>query len=111
MDTVRVGMMGSKFIAEIHAESFASIPNAEIVAVASPTKEHVSDFAARHGIAKWFTDYRALLELDEVPAEDAADALAAAICRGHQGPLAGLARRPRPRARRPRSEFVLRRAR
>jgi len=66
MDKVGVGMIGSQFVAEIHAESFAGIPNAEIVAVASPTEAHVSDFASRHGIAQWFTDYRALLELDEV---------------------------------------------
>ncbi len=66
MDKVGVGMIGSQFVAEIHAESFAGIPNAEIVAVASPTEAHVSDFAGRHGIAQWFTDYRALLELDEV---------------------------------------------
>lgn len=52
-----------------------------------------------------------LLGLDEPPVEDAADALAAAICRGHRGRLAGLVRGPRPRSRRPRSEFVVRRAR
>ncbi|MCP3986470.1 MAG: crossover junction endodeoxyribonuclease RuvC [bacterium] len=52
-----------------------------------------------------------LLGLDTEPAEDAADALAAAICRGHVGRLAGLARGPRPRGRRPRSEYVVRRAR
>ncbi len=66
MDQVGVGMIGSRFVAEIHAESFASIPNADIVAVASPTEEHVSDFASRHDIPKHFTDYRELLELREV---------------------------------------------
>ena len=66
MDRVGVGMIGSRFVAEIHAESFARIPNADIVAVASPTKDHVADFAARHGIPKHFTDYRELLELPEV---------------------------------------------
>ncbi len=45
MDKVGVGVIGSQFIAEIHAESLAGIPNAEIVAVASPTQTHVSDFA------------------------------------------------------------------
>ena len=66
MDNVGVGMIGSQFIAEIHAESFAGIPDAEIVAVASPTEAHVSDFADRHGVAKWMTDYRELVQLDEV---------------------------------------------
>ncbi|MGC9316583.1 MAG: Gfo/Idh/MocA family protein [Armatimonadota bacterium] len=68
MDRLGVGMIGSQFVAEIHAESFARIPNAEIVAVASPTEEHVRDFAGRHGIGRWFTDYREMLELPEVDA-------------------------------------------
>jgi crossover junction endodeoxyribonuclease RuvC len=41
-----------------------------------------------------------LLGLDDVPPSDAADALAAALCRAHQGPLAGLALRGHARARR-----------
>lgn len=55
-----------------------------------------------------------LLSLSELPVQDAADALAAAICRAHQGTLAslGATRRPRPRARGRRSaSFVVRRAR
>lgn len=52
-----------------------------------------------------------LLGLDAEPAEDAADALAAAICRGHVGRLSGLVRGGRPRSRRPRSEYVVRRVR
>jgi len=53
-----------------------------------------------------------LLDLELRPPQDAADALAAAICRAHRGALAGLAlRRPARRpARRPRGGFVLRRA-
>lgn len=68
MDRLGVGMIGSQFVAEIHAESFARIPSAEIVAVASPTEEHVREFAGRHGIDRWFTDYREMLELPEVDA-------------------------------------------
>jgi len=59
-----------------------------------------------------------LLALERVPAEDAADALAAALCRAHQGARPGFAPRPvRRRAARGRSKasgwgrFVLRRAR
>jgi predicted dehydrogenase len=65
MDKVGVGVIGSQFIAEIHAESLAGIPNAEIVAVASRTEAHARDFADRH-VAKWMTDYRELVQLDEV---------------------------------------------
>lgn len=68
MDRLGVGIIGSGFVSEIHAESFARIPNAQLVAAASPTEEHVRDFAGRHGIPRWFTDYRELLELPEVGA-------------------------------------------
>ena len=57
-----------------------------------------------------------LLSLGRVPAQDAADALAVAICRAHQGRLADLpAPRGRPRSRgrgsRSASGWVVRRAR
>lgn len=68
MDRLGVGIIGSGFVSEIHAESFARIPNAQLVAAASPTEDHVRDFAGRHGIPRWFTDYRELLELPEVGA-------------------------------------------
>lgn len=42
---------------------------------------------------------RHLLALDRTPAADAADALAAALCRAHQGALAALPRRPARRVR------------
>ncbi len=55
-----------------------------------------------------------LLGLGSLPAEDAADALAAAICRGHRGaqePRRVARPRPRGGARRSGSELVVRRAR
>ena len=66
MDKLGVGMIGSGFVAEIHAESFKRIHNAQIVACASPTADHAAGFSAKHGIPKHFTDYRAVLDLPEV---------------------------------------------
>ncbi len=66
MDKVGVGLIGSGFVSEIHAEAFRHVPEAEIVAVASRTEDHVRAFAERHGIPKWFTDYHKLLDLPEV---------------------------------------------
>src|SRR5215210_4730862 len=63
---VRVGIIGSHFIAGIHAESFSRIPNCEVVAVASPTKERVEAFAAAHGIPRSYTDCREMLALAEL---------------------------------------------
>ena len=66
MSSVRVGLIGSQFVAEIHAESFHRAPGTELVAVASPNEAHARAFAQRHRIPHWFTDYRKLLEMPEL---------------------------------------------
>lgn len=66
MEKIGVGIIGSGFVAEIHAQAFRQVPGAEIVAVASPTLRNVREFSRRHGIPKWFTDYRKLLDLKDV---------------------------------------------
>src|SRR5687767_5972796 len=63
---VRVGLVGSQFISNIHAESLQRCPDADIVAVASPTESHVRPFAEKFNIRRWFTDWREMLDLDEV---------------------------------------------
>src|SRR5437879_10426985 len=63
---VKVGLIGSQFEAEIHAESFKRVADAELAAAASPTEAHVKELARKHGIRHWFTDYKKLLEMDEI---------------------------------------------
>lgn len=59
---VKVGIIGSRFEAEIHAESFKMVPDeAEVVAVASPTPGNAEAFAKRFGIPRFFTDYHQML--------------------------------------------------
>ena len=59
---VKVGIIGSQFQADIHAESFRIMPDeAEVVAVASPTPGNAERFAKKHHIPRFFTDYRQLL--------------------------------------------------
>src|SRR5437763_4203625 len=70
MRDVGVGIIGSGFIAEIHAEAFRRVPAARVAAVASPTEGKAAAFAGRHGIAQSFTDYRRLLERDDVDVID-----------------------------------------
>ena len=54
---VKVGIIGSQFEADIHAESFRIMPDeAEVVTVASPSAGHAESFAKRHGIPRFFTD-------------------------------------------------------
>ena len=64
--TVQVGLIGSRFIAAIHAESLRRIEGAQLLAAASPTEANVSSFAKQHRIPHWFTDYRKMLELDDL---------------------------------------------
>jgi predicted dehydrogenase len=61
---VKVGLIGSQFIAVIHAESFRRCADAELVAVASPTRGNAANFAAKHHIARHYTDYREMLRSD-----------------------------------------------
>jgi hypothetical protein len=59
---VKVGIIGSRFEADIHAESFRLMPDeAEVVAVASPTPGNAEQFARKHGLSRYFTDYRQML--------------------------------------------------
>jgi myo-inositol 2-dehydrogenase / D-chiro-inositol 1-dehydrogenase len=66
MTTTGIGIIGSQFIAELHAEALKHVADARIVAVASPTEAHVRTFAQKHSVPHWFTDYRELLRLKEV---------------------------------------------
>ena len=66
MKQVNVGLIGSQFISTIHAEALKRVPVAEVLAVASPTEAHVRRFAEVHGIPHIFTDYRKMLEMDEL---------------------------------------------
>ena len=65
---IRVGIVGSGFVAKVHAEAFAFVPDAEVVAVASPDRGRVDTFAREHGVSDAFTDYRELLRLPELDA-------------------------------------------
>ena len=66
MSKVQIGLIGSKFISSIHADSLRRLSTAEILAVASPTEDHVKPFAEQHNIKHWYTDYRQMLEMDEL---------------------------------------------
>jgi predicted dehydrogenase len=66
IETVRVGLVGSGFVTSIHYEALRSLPGAHVVAVASPSASHAERFAAERGIARHFSDFRALLDLREL---------------------------------------------
>ena len=63
---VRVGLIGSQFISTIHAEALKTVAGAKLFAVASPSGDHAEGFARAHSIPHHFTDYRKMLEMDEI---------------------------------------------
>ncbi len=66
MDKVGVGIIGSGFVSEIHAEAFQEVPEAQIVAACGKDSEGVGQFARRWNIPFHTTDYRRVLERKDV---------------------------------------------
>ncbi len=66
METIRVGLVGSGFIASIHYEALRRVAGVEVVAVASPTPGHAERFVSERGIAQHFTDFRSLLDIKDL---------------------------------------------
>jgi predicted dehydrogenase len=65
--TVKVGLIGAGFVADLHAHAFGRfVPEAEVVAVASPTPGKAARFARERGIPNAFEDYRELLKAREI---------------------------------------------
>ncbi len=65
--TVKVGLIGSGFVTDIHAHAFRNfVPDAEIVAVASPSPGKAAHFARERGIPNAFENYRDLLAMPEI---------------------------------------------
>ena len=64
---VKVGIIGSQFEADIHAESFRSLPNeAEVVAIASPTPGNAAKLGKKFGIPAVYLDYREMLKQPDI---------------------------------------------
>jgi len=65
--TVRVGLIGSGFITDIHAHAFKHfVPDAEVVAVASPTPGKAAKFAKARGIPHAYTSHTELLKRTDI---------------------------------------------
>ncbi len=66
MATVRVGLIGAGFIAELHATALTGVRNAELVAIASGRGERARELAGRFGIPHVEPSGETLLERDDV---------------------------------------------
>ena len=68
MPTTKIALLGTGFIADIHLESYRRfVPDAEVVAVYSRSRERAEAFARTHGIDRWYDD------LDRATTESACD--------------------------------------
>jgi predicted dehydrogenase len=66
MDKVRVGLIGSGFSSNIHAESFQEVPEAALVAACGRNPSGIEEFGRKWKIPFTTTDYRRLLERPDV---------------------------------------------
>ncbi len=65
MEKVKVGVVGSGFIAEHHCNAYAQNPNVELVAIASVLEDEAKKLSTKYGIKKApVKDYKDLLKMD-----------------------------------------------
>lgn len=68
---MRVALVGAGFWAtQMHLPAFAKIANARVVAVAARTDESARAAATEFRLDRWTTDYRTLLEADDIDVID-----------------------------------------
>ena len=64
MDKVRIGIVGSKFAADFHCDSYARNPKAEIVAVAAI--DNLEEISGKWNIPHTYEDYGEMLKRDDI---------------------------------------------
>lgn len=72
MTPLRIGIVGARFAAELHAVNYRPLLGAkvELAAVCARTRADAEAFARRHAIARVFADYRALAASPDVDVVD-----------------------------------------
>ncbi len=68
MEKIGIGIIGSRFAADLHAHALSRIRGSkcEIVAVCSRTKESAEAFARKFNVPHVYTDHRALLDRKDI---------------------------------------------
>ena len=69
MQTIQWGIIGCGDVTEVKSgPAFQKVPHSRLAAVMRRNEAKVKDYAARHGVAKWYTDADLLLQDPEVNA-------------------------------------------
>jgi predicted dehydrogenase len=67
-DTIRIGVIGSGFGASVHVPALRRVPGVEVRAICGARPERVRDAAYHLSIPGAFTDYREMMESEEIDA-------------------------------------------
>ncbi|WP_028560510.1 Gfo/Idh/MocA family protein [Paenibacillus pinihumi] len=70
MQQIRIGVIGVGIIGKTHVKNYAEIPGADVVAVCDLNEQEAQAVADQYGIPHVYTDYKALLERDDIDAVD-----------------------------------------
>ncbi len=65
---VRLGLVGSGFVAGVHLQALREVRGVRVTRVASRDPEHGAAFAQAHGIPAWDRDWRSLVQAQDVDA-------------------------------------------
>ncbi len=68
MERVRIGVIGLGWFGEIHCDAIAAVPTLELRALCTRTESRLSALGQKYGVDRLYTDYRALLEADDIDA-------------------------------------------
>lgn len=91
MRTLKIGLIGAGGISHAHAAGYRQQEGVELYAVADIVPGRAEAWAKQYGVPYHFTDYRKLLELDEIDA--------VSVCtynRAHKGPTVEALRAGKP---------------
>ncbi|MBI2494841.1 MAG: Gfo/Idh/MocA family oxidoreductase, partial [Candidatus Rokubacteria bacterium] len=72
MTPLRIGLVGARFAADLHAVNYRPLQGSkvELAAVASRSRASAEAFAKRHAVPRVFADYRRLVESPDVDVVD-----------------------------------------
>jgi len=65
-DKLRIGMLGSRFAADFHADCYRRDPRVELVAVAGRDEKRLRAYAEKWKVPRTFTDYLELLKCKDI---------------------------------------------
>ena len=70
MKELRIGIIGTGVISNLHARVWQKMPGIKVVAGCDIDKQKLDDWGVKYGVTDLYTDYRKLLERDDLDAVD-----------------------------------------